>query len=60
MAGHSVAFSPNGALLAAGGDDGLIWLWDVATGQVSAIFGGYPNGVTSLAFSAGRGCTGSG
>jgi RNA polymerase sigma factor (sigma-70 family) len=28
-----VAYSPNGKLLASAGTDGVIWLWDAATGQ---------------------------
>ena len=28
----SVAFSPDGKMLAGGGFDGVIWLWHVATG----------------------------
>ncbi len=30
--GHDVAFSPDGTLLAVGGDDGVTSLWEVATG----------------------------
>ena len=31
---RTLAFSPDGALIAAGADDGRIWIWDVATGAL--------------------------
>ena len=34
---RSVAFSPNGQLVASGSDDNAIRLWDVATGEVSQV-----------------------
>src|SRR5258708_29051984 len=48
---RSIAFSPGGKVVASGGDDGLIWLWDAATGDQRAILGGYYGQITSLAFS---------
>ena len=48
----SVAFSPDGKTLAAGGDDGHVGLWDVATGRrTTPLDEGSP--VDSLAFSPG-------
>ena len=56
----SVAFSPDGKTIASGGGwgDGLIWLWDVDTGQHKATLKGhrgsedfYQGWVTSVAFS---------
>jgi WD40 repeat protein len=35
---NAVAFSPNGALVAAGDADGHTYLWDVATGHLAATF----------------------
>jgi tetratricopeptide (TPR) repeat protein len=34
----SVAFSPDGSLLASGGLDGMVWLWDVSTFKPTAAF----------------------
>ncbi|HEY7309480.1 MAG TPA: sigma-70 family RNA polymerase sigma factor [Gemmataceae bacterium] len=44
-------FSPDGHLLAVGGDDCLIRLWDVATGRELRQFRGHVGGINGLAFS---------
>ena len=47
----SVAFSPNGQILASGHDDHKIRLWEVETGQQKATLEGHRYWVYSLAFS---------
>ena len=56
LAGHtesvlSVAFSPDGKILASGGGYGTIWLWDVGSGQLQTILEGYAVWVSPLLFS---------
>jgi WD40 repeat protein len=49
---RALAFSPDGSLLATGGDAGIIYLWDVATGTVVRRFVGHTNMIErALAFS---------
>jgi WD40 repeat protein/serine/threonine protein kinase len=50
LRGHSmqvqhVAFSPDGALLASTGHDGVVRLWNVATGKQQMLLRGHSNGV---------------
>ena len=47
----SVAFSPNGTLLASGSDDETVRLWSVEKRETIAIFEGHMDYVTSVAFS---------
>ena len=48
---NSVAFSPDGRLLASGSYDKTVKLWDVTTGAVLRTFSGHTEVVTSVAFS---------
>jgi WD40 repeat protein len=45
-----VAFSANGAILATGGEDSLVRLWDVFTGRLVRSLKGHRNWVSSLAY----------
>jgi WD40 repeat protein len=49
--GSSLAFSPDGLLLASGHVDGSIRLWRVASGKIVSRFTGHSRGVESIAFS---------
>jgi WD40 repeat protein len=65
LAGHTsavltVAFSPDGSILASGGasetvnydtPDRTVRLWDIASGEALAILTGHSDGVRSVAFS---------
>jgi WD40 repeat protein len=49
---YTVAFSPDGKVVACGAENGMIWLWNVATGQpVGKPFVSNEGEVNSLAFS---------
>jgi WD40 repeat protein/serine/threonine protein kinase len=47
----SVAFSPDSQQVAAAGEEGVIRVWDVATGEVTSTFRGHTDTIYSLAFS---------
>lgn len=46
-----ITFSPDGNLIAAGSQDGMVALWEVGSWELVESFMAYPEGVASLAFS---------
>ena len=51
---NGVAFTPDGAMLAAADDNGQVYLWDVATGGLAAAFADPGSrGVNAVAFAPG-------
>jgi WD40 repeat protein len=48
---RSVAFSPDTKLLASGGADRQVMLWDIESGELERVLLGHENTVTSVAFS---------
>src|SRR5204863_124610 len=48
---HALAFSPDGKRLASGGQDGMVMLWDVASGKELHVCRGHRFPVRDLAFS---------
>jgi WD40 repeat protein/DNA-binding SARP family transcriptional activator len=51
---NCVAFSPDGALVAAGSGNGIVGVWRVVDGQRHALFTDYRSSVASIAFSPDR------
>jgi WD40 repeat protein/serine/threonine protein kinase len=47
----SVAFSPDGKMIASGGLDEIVMLWSIGDGSLVKVFKGHARGVSSLAFS---------
>ena len=48
---YALAYSPDGTLLASGGNDRVVTLWDPATRQALATFEGHTDDVNHIAFS---------
>ena len=60
LSGHTAAvsslqFSPDGQLLASGGNDNTVRVWDVATGIPRKVLRGHGGRIRAVAFSAGAG-----
>jgi WD40 repeat protein len=47
---NSLAYSPDGEILAAGSDDGAIYIWQANNGTLLKKLEGHTNTTTSLAF----------
>ncbi|MCS6807555.1 MAG: protein kinase [Bacteroidota bacterium] len=48
---RAIAFSPDGKLIASGGDDKTVKIWDAATGTIMRSLRGHASSVTSVFFS---------
>merc|ERR1712137_181242 len=56
MTGHSggvtsLAFHPDGRILASGDDSGGVYLWDIASGAKMGSYQGHTSAITSLSYS---------
>jgi WD40 repeat protein len=49
--GHEIAFSPNGRVLASGGEDNQVKIWDVESGKLLRTLPGHTDWILSVAFS---------
>src|SRR5215831_9485829 len=47
---HAIAFSPDGKLMATGGGDSVIRLWDAASGELRGRLTGHEKNVSAVAF----------
>ena len=56
----SLAYHPGGGFLAAGGDDGVVRVWDVQAGECLRVFSGNSGPVWSVAYDPGGGCLATG
>jgi periodic tryptophan protein 2 len=57
---NATAYSPNGQLIATGGDDGKVKVWNAATGFCFVTFAEHTAPVTALTFVGGSGAAGGG